>query len=103
MLCYCRVLLVCAVLKTLHVEKDFITAEECRRIGEAGFWWDDELAHTIALNQPGMVKLVMNVLEEYKEKLWYNIVANRIKGKHTVWALCFAVLNFRGLIMFAAS
>ena len=27
---------VCAVLTLLHLEKHFITEEECRRVGEAG-------------------------------------------------------------------
>ena len=77
-------LLVCAVLKTLHVEKDFITEEECRRVSEAELWWFDELARTIAVKPPGVVKLVMDVLEEYKEEVWYSWVANRIKCEHTV-------------------
>ena len=78
-------LLVCAVLKTLHVEKDFITEEECRRVGEAGEWWFKELACTIALKPPDVVKLVMDVLEEYKEKVWYSWrTADTIKGEHTV-------------------
>ena len=84
MLCYCPVLLVCAVLKTLHVKKDFITEEECRRVGEAGFWWFDELVGTIAVKPPGVVKLVMDVLEKYKEEEWCSRTANRIKSEHTV-------------------
>ena len=77
-------LLVCAVLKTLHVEKDFITEEECRRVGETGFWWFQELAHTIAVKPPGVVKLVMDVLEEYKKEFWYGWTASYIKSEHTV-------------------
>ena len=77
-------LLVRAVLKTLHLKKDFITEEECRRVGEAGFWWFDELARTIAVKPPGVVKLVIDVLEEYKEEVWYSWTANKIKGEHTV-------------------
>ena len=84
MLCYCPVTLVCAVLKTLHVIKDLITEEECRRVGKAGGWWYVELALTIALKPPGAVKLVMDVLDEYKEEWWYRLTANRIKGEHTV-------------------
>ena len=77
-------LLVCAVLKTLHVEKDFITEEECRRVSEAEGWWDDELAHTIAVKPPGVVKLVIDVLEEYKKEVWYSRTANRIKGEQSM-------------------
>ena len=77
-------LLVCAVLKTLHVEKDFITEEECRRDGEAGRFWFYEVACTIAVKSPGVVDLVMGVLEEYKKEKWYSLTANRIKGGHTV-------------------
>ena len=84
MLCYCPVLLVCAVLKTLHLEKGFITEEECSRVSEAGHRWFDELARTIALKPPGVVKLVTDVLEEYKKEEWYSWTANRIKGEHTV-------------------
>ena len=77
-------LLVCAVLKTLHVEKDIITEEECRRVGEAEGWWDEELVRTIAVKLPDVVKLVMDVLEEYKEEAWYSKTANMIKSEHTV-------------------
>ena len=77
-------LLVCAVLKTLHVEKDYITEEECRRVGEAEGEWDEELVCTIAVKPPGAVKLVMDVLEEYKEERWYILTADRIKGEYTV-------------------
>ena len=77
-------LLVCAVLKTLHVEKDFITEEECRRVSGATFWWFDELACTIAVKPPGVVKLVMNVLEKFKEEEWYRRIVKWIKCEHTV-------------------
>ena len=78
-------LLVCAVLKTLHVEKDIITEEECRRVSEAEGWWFDELGRTIAVKPPGVVKLVIDVLEEYKEEVWYSWrTADTIKSEHTV-------------------
>ena len=77
-------LLVCAVLKTLHVEKDFITEEECRRVSEAEYRWFEELVRTIAVKPPGVVKLVIDVLEEYKEERWYSWAADRIKGEHSV-------------------
>ena len=72
------------MLKTLHVKKDFITKEECRRVGEARLWWFEELARTAALKPPVVVKLVMDVLEEYKKEDWYCWTANRIKSEHTV-------------------
>ena len=72
------------MLKTLHVKKDIITEEECRRVGEAGYRWFDKLAFTIAVKPPGVVKLVMDVLEEYKEEEWYKLAADRIKCEHTV-------------------
>ena len=76
-------LLVCAVLKTLHVEKEFITEEECRRVSWERELWFEELACTIAVKPPGVVELVMDVLEEYKE-VWYHMAANWIKGDHRV-------------------
>ena len=77
-------LLVCAVLKTLHVEKDFITEEECRRVSRARDVWLYEIAFTIALKPPGVVKWVMDVLEEYEGEKWYSWTVNRVKGEHTV-------------------
>ena len=71
------------MLKTLHVEKDFINEEECRRVSGAGLWWNDELAYTIALKPPDVVNLVIEVLEKYK-KVWCSLTANRIKGEHTI-------------------
>ena len=85
------VFLVCAVLKTLHVEKDSLTAEECRRVGKAGNCWFEELARTIAMKPPDVVELVVTVLEEYKEENWYSWTANPIKGEHTYllyWRFC---------------
>ena len=77
-------LLVCAVLKTLHLEKGFITEEECRRVSRARGVWLYELAFTIALKPPGVVKWVMNALEEYEGEKWYGWTVKRIKGEHTV-------------------
>ena len=34
--CSSCIVFVCAVLTLLHLEKHFITEEECRRVGEAG-------------------------------------------------------------------
>ena len=73
-----------AVLKNLHLEKDFITEEECRRVSCAGRFWYDKLGCTIAVKPPGMVEMVIDVLEEYKKEEWYSKIANEIKGEHTV-------------------
>ena len=75
------------MLKTLHLEKDFITEEECRRVGNAGEWWDYELPWTIAVKPPGVLKLVIDVLDGYKHEWWYSLTANRIKGVHIIWTL----------------
>ena len=66
------------------MKTDFIIEEECSRVSGAGFWWFDELACTIALKPPGVVKLVIDVLEEYKDEAWYNLTAKPIKSEHTL-------------------
>jgi len=75
----CCLLLVCAVLKTLHCVKHIINEEECRSVGKAGVCWDDELAIVIVVK--GAVQETLGVLEEYKEKLWYDRAAKGIKSK----------------------
>ena len=77
----CCLLLVCAVLKTLHAVKHILNEEECRRVGKAGFWWEDELAVVIAVKPPGAVQETLGVLEEYKRKYWYDRAAAGIKSK----------------------
>ena len=62
----CCLLLVCTVLKTLHSVKHILNEEECRSVGKAGSWWDDELAVVIATKPPGAVQESLGVLEEYK-------------------------------------
>ena len=64
----CSLLLVCAVLKTLHFVKRILNEEECRSVGEAGRWWDDELAVVIAVKPPRVVQETLGVLEEYMYK-----------------------------------
>ncbi|MDA8002948.1 MAG: hypothetical protein MPL62_16820 [Alphaproteobacteria bacterium] len=66
------------------MEKDFITEEECRRVSGAGRFWYDKLGCTIAVKPPGVVEMVIDVLEEYKKEVLYSWTANRIKGEHTV-------------------
>ena len=56
-------LLVCADLNTLHAVKNILNEEECRRVGKAGLWWDDELAVIIVVKQPGVVQETLGVLK----------------------------------------
>ena len=76
----CCFLLVCAVLKTLHLVKHILNEEECRSVGEArGYWWKHELAVVIVVK--GAVQESLGALEKYKEYWWYDITANGIKSK----------------------
>ena len=76
----CCLLLVCAVLKTLHSVKHILNEEECRSVGNAGDWWDDELAVVVATKPPGAVQETLDVLEEYMEDWWFDR-AGGIKSK----------------------
>ena len=76
----CSLLLMCAVLKTLHLEKSILNEEECRRAGEAGFWWRDELAVVLATKPSGVLQGALGVLEEYKKQWWYSIAAEIIQS-----------------------
>lgn len=67
-------------MKTLHLEKHILTEEECRRIGRAGAWWDDELARAVLGKPPDVVQHTLDVLEEFKEEWWYSFTAKPIKG-----------------------
>ena len=71
----CCLLLVCAVLKTLHSFKHILNEEECRSVGEAGVWWGDELAVVIVMKPPGAVQETLGVLKDYKGYWWYDITA----------------------------
>ena len=85
----CSLLLVCAVLKTLHFVKSILNEEECRSVGEAGDWWDDELAVILATKPPGVLQEALGVLEEYKGQRWCGIAAKRIKSKPMIhMSLC---------------
>ena len=77
----CCLLLVCAVLKTLHTVKHILNEEECRSVGKAGSGWWNELAVVIAVKPPSAVQEPLGVLEEYEEKWWYDSAAKRIKSK----------------------
>ena len=74
------------MLKTLHSVKHILNEEECRSVGKAGRWWDDELAVVIAVKPPGAVQEILGVLEEYKGRIlkrhwWYDRAAEGIKSK----------------------
>ena len=64
----CCLLLLCAVLKTLHTVKHILNEEECRSVGKAEIWWDDELAVVIAVKPPGAVQETLGVLEECQKE-----------------------------------
>ena len=83
----CSLLLVCAGLKTLHLVKHILNEVECRSVGKAGVWWNDELAVTIAVKPPSVVQKTLVVLEE-KGEFWGDLTAMGIKSKLcTTWQL----------------
>ena len=75
----CFLLLVCAVLKTLHTVKHILNEEECRSVGKAAKLWWHELAVVIVVK--GAVQESLGVLNEYKGDWWYDITAEGIKCK----------------------
>ena len=78
----CSLLLVCAVLKTLHSFKHILNEEECRSVGRAELWWWDELAVVITTKVvKGAVQETLGVLEEYKGDWWYGRTAKGIESK----------------------
>ena len=68
----------CAVLKTLHCVKHILNEEECRSVGKAGLWWNEELVVVIVVN--GAVQETLGVLKEY-EGYWYDRTDKGIKSK----------------------
>ena len=70
----------CAVLESLHLDKHILNEEECRSVGKAGNWWNDELAVVIAVKPPGAVQETLGVLEEC-EGDEYDRAAKKIKSK----------------------
>ena len=76
----CSLLLVCAVLKTLHSVKSILNEEECRSVGEARFQWCDELSVILATKPPDVVQESLGVLEGYKKQWWYSTAAQRIQS-----------------------
>ena len=76
----CCLLLVCAVLWSLHCVKHIINEEECRSVGKDGVWWD-ELAIIITVKSSGAVQETLGVFEECKRHWWYDRAAEGIKSK----------------------
>ena len=77
----CCLLLLCAVLKTLHTVKHILNEEECRSVGKARDLWWDELAVVIAMKPPGAVQETLGVLKKYKEDWCYDEAAKGVKSK----------------------
>ena len=69
------------MLRTLHSVKHVLNEEECRSVGKARNWWNDELAVVIAVKPPGAVQESLGVLKQYKGRRWYDITAKGIKSK----------------------
>ena len=74
----CSLLLVCAGLRTLHTVKHILNEEECRSVGTAGFWWDDELAIAVAVKPPSVVQKTLDIL---KRDTPYDYAAEQFKSK----------------------
>ena len=81
----CYLLLLCAVLKTLHSVKHILNEEECRSVGKAGGWWQHELAVVIVVKSPRVVQETLGVLEDYKGDWWYDTTAEGIRSKHCMF------------------
>ena len=73
----CSLLLVCAVLRTLHTVKHVLNEEECRRVGVARCWWN-ELAVTMAVKPPSVVQETLGVL---RQDAFSDFAAKLIKSK----------------------
>ena len=69
------------MLKTLHFVKHILNEEECRSVGKAGVWWDDELAIVIATKPSGAVQETLGVLEKNKGNWKCDRAAKGIKSK----------------------
>ena len=74
----CSSTLVHADLKTLHVVKHILNEDECRSIGQAKNWWDDELAIAIVVKPPNVVQKALGVL---KRDILYRLTAKRVNSK----------------------
>ena len=74
----CSLLLVYAVLKTLHSMKSILNEEEYRSVGKVRLWWESKLATALVVKPPDVAQQTLDVFEEYKE---HDMVAKRIKSK----------------------
>ena len=68
-------------MNTLHYVKHILNEEECRSVGKAGAWWNDELAVVITVKPPGAVQETLGVLEKYKGDWRCDNIAKGIKSK----------------------
>ena len=69
-----------AVLKALHIEKHILTEEECRRVGEAGRWWFDELALVVVVKSCDAVQKTLEELGWFRGELWHRRATKTITG-----------------------
>ena len=60
--------------------KHILNGEECGSVGEAGLWWGDELAVTVAVKPPSVVQKTLGVLEK-KEEFLSDFIDTGIKSK----------------------
>ena len=74
----CSLLLVCAVLNTLHYVKRILNEEECRSVGKDGVRWTNELAIVIVSKPPDAVQETLSVLKERKGSYGYTPTAKGI-------------------------
>ena len=77
----CSLLLVCAVLKILHLDKHILNEEDCTSIGKAGVWWYNDIAVVLAVKPPGVLQKTLGVFDEYKGQWWCEIAVKGIKSK----------------------
>ena len=64
--------------------KHILNKEECRSVGKAGDWWDDELAVAIAVKPPSVVQETLDVLKgdlAAKGDTSYGYAAKQIRCK----------------------
>ena len=74
----------CAVLKTVRYVKWIFNEEECRSVGKAGIWWQDEFAVVLAAKPPGVVQAVqqtLGMLEGHKGREWSGSTVKKVKSK----------------------
>ena len=97
----CSLLLVCAVLKTLHSVKHILNEEECRSVGKAMDWWAAELAVVIVVKPPGALQESLGALKEYKGDWWFDRTAKKIGSKIHVSACVDTLLHTSDLTLYS--